>query len=466
MTAAFIPKAFICASTGQCMKEPSIALCGHLFDAAHTSAGIDCCPIDGSKITKLIPCQELKAEIVNYQKHKLAVANGKAEAEDSEPSGSSSSRSFLDVASRSSQRPPEQATHPNPKFFKRIPGKRLTGSLKNSFQKGYIAKITNAHEDDVHGIVAIDSHRFVSGSKDNDLKIWTDHGHLERTFSNQLYKTYKTWITALCVLKDGTIVSGSRNGNITFWDQEGNIQREKRYCPPLGHVCKQRNMNRIHCVNEFPFTENPMFFTGTACYMQLWNHEGKLVLNAKAHDNDWVYSVLPLDESRIVLAIGDDLELWTKQQNGQHSKETLVEHKYQHGKQKHQRPLISSILSIQDQVNNLAITCFDGTVRLIDVKKQHETQRLNGHAAGKRVWNVVNVAPNMIASSGEDATIRLWDIRSNKEVLNIGNFPDRVSCLTKLGDTMLVAGSCPKDPYTSAQKAEITLWDYRYVHMS
>lgn len=447
------------------MEKPSIALCGHLFDQTHTQSGRDFCPIDYARITKLLPFKELEDEILQFKLSQLSfdsIHKGKAEEECSQNSGSSSAKSFLAIASLPKQQP-APSSHPYPQFFKAIPQHRLSETSKKNFAKGYVAKIVNAHSDDVHGIVAIDNNRFVSGSKDNDIKIWDDQGNLETTFSNQLYKTYKTWITALCVLKDGTIVSGSRSGNITFWDQMGNIELEKRYAPPSNHVCKQRNMNRIHCVNEFPFTDSPMFFTGTACYMQLWNRKGKLILNAKAHNNDWVYSVLPLDESRIVLAIGDDLELWTKQQNAPTRKETLVKEVRVQGKHRHQRPLISSILKIENLADRLAITCFDGTVRLIDVNQRKEVQKLCGHAAGKRVWNVVNVCPNVIASSGEDATIKLWDIRTSKEVLTIGKFPDRVSCLTKLGDHMLVAGSCPKDPYASESKAEITLWDYRYV---
>jgi len=427
-----VPQAFLCTHAKMTMISPRLALCGHLFDRATLENGVKVCPVDGERITETFPCEPLKTAIANFNLARLTMPS---KAEESEG------------------------------FFQSIFPARLGGSLSAKFQKGYVAKIPNAHSDDIHGIVPIDDRRFVTGSKDNDIKIWDSQGNSEVTFSSQLYKTYKTWITALEVLSDGTIVSGSRNGNLTLWNQQGTILREKRYTPPASHVCKQRNMNRIHCVQRFPFAagKTNMFFTGTACYMQLWDNNGKLVVNEEAHANDWVYCVEPLDRSRLVLAIGADLALWTTYPGGKITKDSLVKEKRNFSQHRHQRPLISSILQIQNQKGKLAITCLDGTVRTVDINQKRQDKTFQGHAQGKRVWKVVNVCDHVIASSGEDATVRLWDLRTSSEVLTISGFPDRVSCLTKLGANMLVASSCPKDPYSAAEKAEITLWDYRQV---
>lgn len=53
--------------------------------------------------------------------------------------------------------------------------------------------------------------------------------------------------------------------------------------------------------------------------------------------------------------------------------------------------------------------------------------------------------PNIIASSSDDRTIKIWDVRLAKSAKTIGGHIGRVSTLLAMPENVLISGSCPDD---------------------
>jgi len=325
--------------------------------------------------------------------------------------------------------------------------------------------IRNAHDDDIHGFVSTAPGFFVSGSKDNSLKMWTINGdfvqHLETEASK---RGYKYWVTALSAFSKGLWASGTRDGQITIWDVEGNVQSTLRYNPSRGaknrYQCKERNKTRINCITELDASEESVtFYTGTPKYIQLWDGlSGKFLRGYKASENDWVYCIEVLEKQHLLVVIGSDLEYW-KMHSFHPKKQSLIQESRHRAHR--QRPHISAIKRLEHDRNQLASALFDGSVKLIDIIAQRLLRDYREHRG--RVWSVENVRPQLFASSADDKTIKIWDVRQHQSVLSIGKNPGRVSSLLRLSDTSLISGSCPDDVMASQEKASMTFWDIRQI---
>jgi WD40 repeat protein len=75
----------------------------------------------------------------------------------------------------------------------------------------------------------------------------------------------------------------------------------------------------------------------------------------------------------------------------------------------------------------------------------------------------MNLSPQILASSADDRTIKIWDVRQPSSTLTIAGNPGRVSSLLRLSETILISGSCPDDVFASEEKASITFWDIRKI---
>jgi len=74
-----------------------------------------------------------------------------------------------------------------------------------------------------------------------------------------------------------------------------------------------------------------------------------------------------------------------------------------------------------------------------------------------------NLKPQILASSADDKTIKIWDIRMKRSAMTITGNPGRVSSLIRLSETILISGSCPDKVFKSKEKASITFWDIRKI---
>jgi WD40 repeat protein len=148
------------------------------------------------------------------------------------------------------------------------------------------------------------------------------------------------------------------------------------------------------------------------------------------------------------------MELWTDIYHRARKELVVAEQRTQK-----QRPHISAITMLRSSPNTLASALFDGTVQLVDFQSQKIKQVFDAHKG--RVWSVVELKPELIASSGDDKAIKIWDCRQKKSICTLNDNPGRVSSLLKIDEDQFISGSCPSDPFASKEKAEIKIWDIK-----
>ena len=417
------PNAFLCTSTQAVMTTPVLSLCGHLFEKTILNDGIQC-PRDGCFCDSLtcIPFEELKQQIQRWKNSCQAVED-----------------------------------NPLDKITNRFSSFQISSAQKNLLPQ---IVIQNAHTDDIHGFARIGPDRFVSGSKDSNVKEWDSAGQLVKEYASGI-RGYQYWVTALTTLRNGYWACGTRDGLIVIWDNDGKKIRTIKLPPDNAKkqaVCKERNRDRINCIEEYNYPEHT-FYTGTPKFLHLWDiKSGTMIRQHFASDNDWVYCVKKLGEQNLLVAIGSKLEHWDMKNPENPRKSTIIREEKTTGPS---RPHIASIVQLANQPHLWAAACFDAKVRVADVESQQIVHRLEEHKG--RVWSVANVNTNNFASSADDRTVKIWDMRKQDAVLTLSEHPGRVSSLLSLSDNVLVSGSCPDNLRTSTEKACITFWDLRKI---
>ncbi len=421
MTSPVAPAAFLCTATHSVMQDPVLAICGHLFDRAITQKEL-VCPIDHKTLSgiRVIPFSELKVEIEKW----------KAKLQKSDPLEGNFSKMAI-------------------------------SQVRNVLTIPRLKNVHNAHFDDIHGLIRLSDDRFVSGSKDTTLKIWSKDGDLIQTLEMGREKGYEHWITALSVFPDGCWSSGTRQGALTIWDQEGKalstVTLDSKKSSQQGPICKARNQVRINCVAPMD-AANGKVYVGMPQYVEVWNMQtNQLVAQYPASVNDWVYCIEVLENQHLLVVIGSVLEYWQMNSSEVEHKETLIQGtaKSPEG----QRPHISAIKRLEYNPAIVGTALFDGSVRLLDLQSKTIVRVFQEHQ--KRVWAIENIAPQIFASCADDATIKLWDVRQPKSIVTIGGNPGRVSSVMRLNSNTLVSGSCPDDVFRSKDKALLSFWDIR-----
>ncbi len=322
-----------------------------------------------------------------------------------------------------------------------------------------VKKIRNAHQDDIHGFIKASPHLFVSGSKDNSVKIWDLEGACLGSCNPQnKEKGYKFWVTALCHVNDTSFASGTRNGVISLWKHDGTEERSFTYDPHGGKaVSKERNKKRINCIAVDIFRDQHCIFSGTPCYVQRWDLEsGKMRNFWKVHDNDWVYCIEPLSDSSFITVIGSQMDVWTDIYKKSCKGHSIVSENMQ-GRRDGQREHISSLARSSMNRDHMAYSVFDGSFRVVDITTAQILRDSKEHDG--RVWSVIELYPHLFATGADDHAIKLWDLREKKSVITLPDNEGRVSSLLKVKDTQFISGSCPDKVFESEEKAAITFWD-------
>ncbi len=420
------PKGFFCPISGQVMVDPVFHTeCGRLFDQK-SLAGRARCPDDGKLIINdaLLPFQELKEKIASWSVAPLT-------------------RSWASMT--------------------------LRGQAVDARRSALISRVCNVHQDDVHCLNYLTPGLFISGSKDCTVKIWDHQAQCQKELGCERQgRGYKSWITAIEVFKDGSWIYGRRDGQISIQNKNHERVKSYDYSPSReDHQCKNRNKLRINCLRENPNDrDETQVYIGTATKVQLWSvDQGKVLKSHFASKNDWVYDVQILDEDRILVVIGSNLELWNTSFNPR--RRTFIIQETEEQKRSRQRPHISSLAKLSSNPALLAAALFDGTVQIIDLHEGKAVKAYSEHIRRNiqvnRVWKVIDLAPNIFASSADDAKIKIWDIRQRQSIHTLEGNPGRVSNLLKLDETAFVSASCPDNLRSSAEKASFAFWNLRML---
>lgn len=330
--------------------------------------------------------------------------------------------------------------------------------------------IHNAHTDDIHCLKKLSDGTFVSGSKDNCLYKWNTKGELVKIV-DEIEPTNQrdaNWITALEVVNDAYFVSGARHGQLLLWKTNGDFVKElKAKLPrPNDHVSLPLNKRRITCLAAGTNSHKPSIFVGLPTMFDSFNLiEGRTESAVKVHPNDWVYAIKPLTDTSVLTVIGTTIEVWNqKDDSWVHGGQLMPEQKKYYttidGKKRQQRPFISDVLALDAQNSQFAVASFDSTVKILDITTKKIVQNWQEHKG--RVWKLEKVSDHLFASSAEDGTVKLWDIReTQKSAHTINVAHGQVTSMLALNEHILLTGSCPETAKNVVKSAQIRFYELR-----
>lgn len=435
--------AFLCTHTKEIMDDPVINICSHLFDRKV----LDCisnCPLDKSPLN-IDTCFPLTNELGKAITEWKTRYTSQSLLDKWNLQKSSDPLSSLDLVERKVSEIE----------VIEIPSKNLISPTH---------KITNAHTDDIHGIIS-SKDGFITGSKDTSVKMWNTQGELLTTIKFHNSYGYKSWITALHRFSNNLWAYGTRDGNIFILNQKGekirNMANTTSQTTQNSYTCKTRNKTRINCITEtFSDDKTTQFYVGTPKFVQLWDGAKQTKISSYSVDaNDWVYCIETI-EKRLAVVYGSTLQLWEMgdKQSGRPIRRDNMIVAPPKQSPKDNREHISSIVKLH-QSTMLACAVFDGTLRVVDLSSQKTVLRFNEHQG--RVWSVVKIKDDLVVSSGDDRTIKVWDLRAPNSIRTIVGGAGRVSSLFVLNEDTLLSGSCPDNVFDCNEKANITFWDLR-----
>ncbi|GAB4230241.1 MAG: AAA-like domain-containing protein [Elainellaceae cyanobacterium] len=242
---------------------------------------------------------------------------------------------------------------------------------------GQLLRTLQGHQDAVWSVnFSPDGQLLASASRDKTVKIW-------RVADGQEVVTFRghnAWVACVGFSPDGqTIASVGWNGTMKLWNLEGEeLQSFPTHKAPVVAISISSQGTIATASRD-----------GTA---KLWDMNGNLLQTLQGH-SDWVmYVNFSPDGQALATASRDKTaKLWNL--NGQ---ELLT-------LQGHTDTVASAVFSRDGQT--LATASWDQTVRLWN-RQGEELQVLQGHT--EPVWGVHFGPESQLASSGEDATIRLW----------------------------------------------------------
>lgn len=376
--------------------------------------------------------------------------------------------------------------------------------------------VNNAHADDIHGLLRMNGGRFLSGSKDGHIFMWDMEGNLVDTLQHQTRRDYTKWLTAMCPYscRRNAFAYATRDGQLQVMDAstgETILRRHNVASPPpsSGIKCKARNSNRITCLKMDSFN-NQLFVGSPTGFAIVDGITGATLESQKTSQNDWVYCIEPLgrDFSSILVVTGTNLHIWSKASNngdlpcgaGKQSRKRspssnpsaweckahLVREndspaaaafqariKCQNGSRRRDaslaparhRPFISAVTKLWGYNNLYGLAVFDGTIRAIDVASGRTVRCWQEHIG--RTWAVENIGHGLFATSADDASIKLWDVRCAKSAHTIRNQIGRVSVLMQTSHMQWISGACSDDVSSSdAQLGQLSFWDARWLASS
>ncbi len=329
--------------------------------------------------------------------------------------------------------------------------------------------IKNVHQDDIHGMIPVGANTFVTGSKDGALKLWNTAGKLVCEVWSPKTINYTGWITALAPFGSNHWMSGTRDGYIDLWQNNGEHSKNLSgyVAPTPGIKCKARNVERINCLAQDVTVGQ--YYVGVPTRFSMYQiDQPESIDQCKTSQNDWVYCIRPLADRKVMVVTGPNLDIFTHNPKSHNwVKEGLVGEELIAGKratrsaQKQPRPFISDVVFLDGKTNLCALAVFGGAVIVFDIPTKTPMRIYKEHE--KRVWQVVNIRPDIFASSSDDRTIKIWDARLAQSVRTIGDHIGRVSTLLRMSDTLLISGSCPDDLKSARERARLEFWDIRML---
>lgn len=327
----------------------------------------------------------------------------------------------------------------------------------------------NVHSDDIHTLLQVDERHFVSGSKDCTVKLWSTQGDPVQTMYEPPphQSSYRSWVTCSMKTSGNHVICGFRDGRLQMWgDNFQTLASATHTAIADKFKSKDRNHDRVLCMVE----DGKNILLGCPLGVCVWSLDalqsksGGYMAVQRLTSNDWVYCIERISASHLALVLASNLEIYDASMSAITEKwrrQVIIIDNNRYHRDQRQRPHISAIQRVGDSY--MACACFDGVLRLADLCTPRVVSQRRAHRG--RMWAVTKVLAEeqCIATSADDACIRLWDCRTlPRAVCELQQRPHgRVSQLLALNPFELLAASCPDDPHNSETKGQFTFWDLR-----
>jgi WD40 repeat protein/serine/threonine protein kinase len=295
-------------------------------------------------------------------------------------------------------------------------------------------KTLTEHRDTVYALAVLPNGRFISGSRDNSIKMWNQQGQCIKTLTDHHY-----WVGALAVLPNGRFISGSYDKTIKLWDAQGKcLNTLTEHCDhvvalavlPDGRFISGSADRTIKlwdqqgkCLNTL--TEHKFGVAALAVFpdgrfisgswdnsIKLWNQQGKCLNTLTGHSNQ-VAALAVLPDGRFISGAHEGIKLWNQQ--GQ-CINTLTE------------PPVDALAALPDGRFISGHWDTNNSIKLWSTHGKH----LNTLVGHNQTVKTLAVLPDARFISGsDDSTINLWDGRQASVLRPLG-FTDIAPLLAAL----------------------------------
>jgi WD40 repeat protein len=346
-----------------------------------------------------------------------------------------------------------------------------TAVARRQYPKGVLRVINGAHLDDIHCLKLLADGTFISGSKDNSIIKWSSTGKLIKVVDDveptQRGAKESNWVTAIEPVNDEFFVSGDRSGRVALWTTGGDfVKNISMKLPGHGHISRRLNQRRVNCITRGGKADSPTLLVGFPTMFDEFSLvAGRTTSSTPVHKNDWVYDIKPLDDTHALTVVGCVVDLWQKHAHGWRCQDTVlgelprVKVKSPRGKVRTQRLFISAAQPLINKTDLVALSIFDGSVRVLDINRKTVVKTWKEHRG--RVWGIENIAENIFASSGEDKKVKIWDLRQAKSIHTLRDHVGGVNSMLNLDERTFLASTCPDRPIQTRRGADIIFYDKR-----
>ena len=251
-----------------------------------------------------------------------------------------------------------------------------------------------------------------------------------------------------------------------MWKTNGEYVRDilpkmpKRHSTHTSHPLNKR---RVTCFAPGTNPTSPTLFIGFPTIFDEYSFmEGRTTASVTASNQDWVWSMVPLDGERMLTVTGCAVYMWHRTETSWTQGERIVTEgpsmQMKRGRRR-QRPFISGLTHIGSDAAHFGMTTFTREVVMVDIESKKRLATWREHAG--KVWNIERIDEHRFATGGDDHSIKIWDIRERSSVQTIEGLPGEVTALLSFDDTRLIAGACPPDPVKSGRGAQLQFFDIR-----
>lgn len=282
--------------------------------------------------------------------------------------------------------------------------------------------------------------------------------------------TSSFWPSAIVAHPDGCVL-GTTEGALSFYDSTLHFQQKNYVSSQQNKIPRPRPGNKSGTVKNIAnikhlAVQGPYIFVALPLHLQCWDRSKKIQLaqaSVSCSHERHLYSIEPLLNGRLALAIGTALEIWQAREptlgDLQFDKiQDVYQERIDHNERiVEQPPYISSTALIG--TNKVAMALFSGLVKVTNVDRGLTYAYPQEHSGF--VWSVCRVSDDVIATGDDKGTIKLWDVR---EAVSKPS-----ACTIKSGSSKVtaLAAQSPFELFSSTdclnRTSIISQWDIRQL---